>query len=58
VNFPIIGDPQLNVSKLYNMLPADAGDVCEGRATATNATVRAVFVTGTRQDQVNAQSVR
>ena len=30
VNYPLIGDPQLNVVKLYDMLPADAGDTSEG----------------------------
>jgi len=46
VNFPVIGDPQLKVAKLYDMLPADAGDSCEGRTPADNATVRMVFVIG------------
>jgi alkyl hydroperoxide reductase subunit AhpC len=42
----MIGDPELNVAKLYNMLPADAGDCSEGRTAATNATVRTVFIIG------------
>jgi alkyl hydroperoxide reductase subunit AhpC len=42
----MIGDLELNVAKLYNMLPADAGDTCEGRTATTNATVRTVFVIG------------
>jgi len=46
VNYPMIGDPELKVAKLYNMLPADAGDTAEGRTAATNATVRTVFVIG------------
>jgi alkyl hydroperoxide reductase subunit AhpC len=46
VNYPMIGDPQLEIAKLYNMLPAAAGDSCEGRTAATNATVRTVFVIG------------
>jgi alkyl hydroperoxide reductase subunit AhpC len=46
VNYPMIGDPQLKVAKLYNMLPADAGETSEGRTPATNATVRTVFVVG------------
>ncbi|HEX8813238.1 MAG TPA: peroxiredoxin [Terracidiphilus sp.] len=46
VNYPMIGDLDLKVAKLYNMLPADAGDTCEGRTAATNATVRTVFVIG------------
>jgi alkyl hydroperoxide reductase subunit AhpC len=46
VNFPMIGDPQLKVAKAYGMLPGDAGDSCEGRTAADNATVRTVFVVG------------
>jgi thioredoxin-dependent peroxiredoxin len=46
VTYPMIGDPELNVAKLYNMLPGDAGDSCEGRTAATNATVRTVFIIG------------
>jgi alkyl hydroperoxide reductase subunit AhpC len=46
VNYPMIGDPELKVAKLYNMLPADAGDTSEGRTPALNATVRTVFVIG------------
>ena len=46
VNFPIIGDPELKVAKLYDMLPADAGDSSEGRTAADNATVRTVFLIG------------
>src|SRR5690349_5178130 len=46
VQYPMIGDPQLKVAKLYNMLPAEAGDTSEGRTPATNATVRTVFVIG------------
>jgi len=46
VNYPMIVDPQLKVAKLYNMLPADAGETSEGRTPATNATVRTVFVVG------------
>src|SRR6187401_3448629 len=42
-NFPMIGDPDLSVSKLYGMLPADAGETCEGRTAADNATVRNVY---------------
>lgn len=44
--YPMIGDADLNVAKLYNMLPADAGDTSEGRTAATNATVRTVFIIG------------
>ena len=46
VNYPIIGDTDLNVAKLYDMLPADAGNTSEGRTAATNATVRTVFLIG------------
>ena len=46
VNYPLVGDPELRVVKLYDMLPADAGDTSEGRTAATNATVRSVFVIG------------
>jgi alkyl hydroperoxide reductase subunit AhpC len=46
VNYPMIGDPELKVAKLYDMLPAEAGDSCEGRTPADNATVRTVFVIG------------
>ncbi len=46
VNYPIIGDKDLKVAKLYDMLPAEDGDTCEGRTAADNATVRTVFVIG------------
>jgi alkyl hydroperoxide reductase subunit AhpC len=46
VKFPMIGDPELAIAKLYDMLPADAGNTSEGRTAATNATVRTVFVVG------------
>ena len=46
VTYPLIGDPELNVAKLYDMLPAEAGDAAEGRTAADNATVRSVFVIG------------
>jgi len=46
VNYPIIGDTDLHVAKLYDMLPADAGTTSEGRTPATNATVRTVFLIG------------
>jgi alkyl hydroperoxide reductase subunit AhpC len=45
-NYPMIGDPDLKVAKLYNMLPADAGSTSEGRTAADNATVRTVFIIG------------
>lgn len=46
VEFPMIGDPELAVAKLYDMLPEDAGTTSEGRTAANNATVRTVFVIG------------
>jgi len=45
-NYPMIGDPELKVAKLYGMLPAEAGDTSEGRTAADNATVRTVFMIG------------
>ncbi|HEY6513311.1 MAG TPA: peroxiredoxin [Burkholderiaceae bacterium] len=44
--YPMIGDPDLAVAKLYNMLPADEPGTSEGRTPANNATVRSVFVIG------------
>ena len=44
VNFPMIGDPQLAVAKLYNMLPADEPGTSEGRTAMNNATVRTVYI--------------
>jgi alkyl hydroperoxide reductase subunit AhpC len=46
VNYPMIGDTDLKVAKLYNMLPADEPGTSDGRTAATNATVRSVFVIG------------
>jgi alkyl hydroperoxide reductase subunit AhpC len=46
VDYPLIGDPKLEVAKLYDMLPASEGDSSEGRTPADNATVRSVFVIG------------
>ena len=46
VNYPLIGDPQLQVAKLYEMLPAGAGESSEGRTAVDNATVRTVFLIG------------
>ena len=43
-HFPMIGDPDLKVAKLYGMLPAGAGDSSAGRTAADNQTVRNVFV--------------
>jgi len=46
VDYPLIGDRDLKVAKLYDMLPAGAGESSEGRTPADNATVRSVFVIG------------
>lgn len=46
VNYPMIGDTDLAVAKLYNMLPADEKGTSVGRTAATNATVRSVFIIG------------
>lgn len=46
VNYPMIGDKDLSVAKLYNMLPADEVGTSTGRTAATNATVRSVFIIG------------
>lgn len=45
-NYPIIGDRKLEVSKLYGMLPATAGDSSEGRTASDNFTVRGAYVIG------------
>ncbi len=45
-NYPMIGDPELKVAKLYGMLPADTPGRSEGRTPADNQTVRNVFVIG------------
>jgi len=46
VTYPMIGDPQLKIAKLYGMLPGHAGETSEGRTPADNGTVRTVFVVG------------
>lgn len=46
VKYPMIGDTDLHVAKLYNMLPAEEPGTAEGRTAAANATVRSVFVIG------------
>jgi alkyl hydroperoxide reductase subunit AhpC len=46
VNYPMIGDTELKIAKLYGMLPAESGSTSEGRTAADNATVRTVFVVG------------
>jgi alkyl hydroperoxide reductase subunit AhpC len=46
VRYPLIGDPDLAVAKLYDMLPADAGETSQGRTAAMNQTVRTVYLIG------------
>ena len=46
VNYPMIGDTDLAVAKLYDMLPSSEEGTSEGRTAATNQTVRSVFVIG------------
>jgi alkyl hydroperoxide reductase subunit AhpC len=45
-NYPMIGDPKLEVAKLYDMLPEGAGDSSQGRTASDNLTVRTVFLIG------------
>jgi len=46
VTYPMIGDPELKVAKLYDMLPEGAGETSEGRTAVDNLTVRSVFIIG------------
>lgn len=46
LNYPLIGDPELKIAKLYGMLPSEAGDTSQGRTPADNVTVRTVFIIG------------
>lgn len=46
LTYPLVGDPELSVAKLYDMLPADVGDSSDGRTPADNATARSVFLIG------------
>ena len=46
VDYPVVGDSDLQVAKLYNMLPEDEAGNAEGRTAADNATVRAVYIIG------------
>lgn len=46
VGYPMIGDPDLTIAKLYDMLPASAEGDAASRTPADNATVRSVFVIG------------
>jgi thioredoxin-dependent peroxiredoxin len=45
-NYPMVGDTELKISKLYGMLPAETEGTCDGRTAANNQTVRTVFVVG------------
>jgi thioredoxin-dependent peroxiredoxin len=45
-NYPLIGDPELKISKVYGMLPSAIGGTSEGRTPADNQTVRNVFIIG------------
>ena len=45
-NYPMIGDSELKVAKLFGMLPEDAGESCSGRTAADNQTVRTVYIIG------------
>ena len=46
INYPLVGDPNLEIAKLYGMLPADTLDTAARRSAADNATVRSVFLIG------------
>src|SRR5438477_9291508 len=46
VNYPLIGDPELKIAKLYDMLPAEARGEAKSRTPTDNATVRSVFLIG------------
>ncbi|MET0533001.1 MAG: peroxiredoxin [Steroidobacter sp.] len=46
VNYPLIGDHDLSIAKLYDMLPAGAGTSSQGRTAANNQTVRTVYIVG------------
>ena len=46
LNYPLIGDDDLSIAKLYGMLPATANGGAEGRTAADNQTVRNVYVIG------------
>ncbi|MBU1210411.1 MAG: peroxiredoxin [Alphaproteobacteria bacterium] len=46
INYPMIGDAELNVAKLYGMLPGDAGNSSKGRTPIDNQTVRNIYIIG------------
>ena len=58
VTYPMIGDPELKVAKLYDMLPEGAGTTSEGRTAADNATVRSVFIIGPDKKIKDRKSTR
>ncbi len=45
-NYPLIGDTELEIAKLYDMLPEEAGTTSEGRTAVDNQTVRTVYLIG------------
>ena len=45
-NYPMIGDPDLQIAKLYDMLPAETTGAASGRTAADNFTVRNVYIIG------------
>lgn len=53
-DYPLIGDPELKIAKLYDMLPATAGESSQGRTAADNLTVRTVYIVGPDK-QIKAQ---
>lgn len=53
-DYPLIGDPDLKIAKLYDMLPAEAGETSQGRTAADNLTVRTVYIVGPDK-QIKAQ---
>jgi thioredoxin-dependent peroxiredoxin len=57
-NYPMIADTDLNVSKLYGMLPAELEGNCDGRTAADNQTVRNVFVIGPDKKVSSSSSTR
>src|SRR3546814_18857988 len=57
-NYPMIGDSDLKVAKLYGMLPASAGDSAKGRTAADNATVRNVYVNGPDKPEIGRATWR
>ena len=57
-NYPMIGDPDLKISKAYDMLPASAGSSSQGRTPADNQTVRNVFVIGPTSGLSSASPIR